>query len=129
MAIRGTYYGKNGSTYIVDGKEITTMAARKAKETANTGMRILTDTEVDNVINPDSESFDPIARPVHYCGGRKYEPRKVIEDWDLDFYLGNAVKYISRAGRKGPAIDDLQKAVQYLYFEIEKLQSKEKEDE
>ena len=38
---------------------------------------------------------DIISNPSHYTEGRKYEPRKVIEDWDLDFYLGNAVKYIS----------------------------------
>jgi hypothetical protein len=29
-----------------------------------------------------------------------YEAIKVIEAWDLDFNLGNAVKYISRAGKK-----------------------------
>ena len=53
---------------------------------------------------------DIIARPAHYIDGRKYEPRKVIRDWDLNFNLGNAVKYISRAGRKGSALEDLRKA-------------------
>lgn len=64
---------------------------------------------------------DIISNPSHYTEGRTYEPRKVIEDWDLDFYLGNALKYISRAGRKNDAIEDLQKAKQYIDFEIEKL--------
>lgn len=45
-------------------------------------------------------NYDVVAHPSHYCEGRRYEPRRVIEDWDLDFYLGNALKYISRAGRK-----------------------------
>lgn len=65
--------------------------------------------------------IDVVDAPDHYVGGRKYEPRKVIEDWDLDYYLGNAVKYISRAGRKNSTIEDLQKAQKYLDFEIEKL--------
>ena len=69
---------------------------------------------------------DVISNPDHYTKGRKYEPRKVIEDWDLDFYLGNALKYIARAGRKDNAVEDLEKAKQYLDFEIEKLNNTQK---
>lgn len=68
-----------------------------------------------------SSDFDAVSRPSHYMEGRKYEPRKVIADWGLNFNLGNAVKYISRAGRKGDKIEDLQKAIQYIEFEIEEL--------
>ena len=38
--------------------------------------------------------------PNHYRGDRQYEPIAVIEDWGLNYRLGNAVKYISRNGRK-----------------------------
>lgn len=62
-----------------------------------------------------------VSAPSHYCDGRKYEPRKVIHDWGLNFNLGSAVKYISRAGRKGDALEDLMKARQFLDFEIEEL--------
>lgn len=62
-----------------------------------------------------------VTGPSHYIEGRQYEPRKVIYDWGLNFNLGNAVKYISRAGRKGDAIEDLQKAKQYIDFEIEEI--------
>ena len=48
----------------------------------------------------NSESFDAVSHPAHYTADRKYEPRKVIADWGLNFNLGNAVKYVSRAGRK-----------------------------
>lgn len=65
--------------------------------------------------------FDVISHPSHYTEGRKYEPRKVIADWGLNFNLGNAVKYLSRAGRKGDKIEDLRKAIQYIEFEIEEL--------
>lgn len=66
------------------------------------------------------ESFDPISHPSHYAEGREYEPRKAIEDWGLDWYLGNVIKYIARAGRKGDILEDLKKARQCLDWEIEK---------
>ena len=61
-----------------------------------------------------SEDFDSVQNPAHYTDGRKYEPVKVIEDWGLDYHMGNALKYISRAGRKKSLIEDLQKAIFYL---------------
>lgn len=64
-------------------------------------------------------TFDPVNRPSHYTAGRKFETIEVIEDWELGFCLGNAVKYISRAGRKTNSIEDLKKAVWYLQRQIE----------
>lgn len=69
----------------------------------------------------EETSFDAVSHPSHCTVGRKYEPRKVIADWGLNFNLGNAVKYISRVGRKGDRIKDLQKAIQYIEFELEEL--------
>jgi hypothetical protein len=65
----------------------------------------------------------PVNNPSHYTEGRSYEPIDVIEDWDLGFHLGNALKYISRAGRKDPASyrQDLSKAVWYLEKEMDKV--------
>ena len=71
-----------------------------------------------------SKPIDLKTRPSHYkVGSGKHEPYKVIRDWGLNFNLGNAVKYISRAGAKAgeTAVDDLQKAIQYIKFEIEAL--------
>ena len=67
-------------------------------------------------------THDPINNPSHYAEGRQYEPIAVIEDWQLNYRLGNAVKYISRAGRKQNAIEDLRKAVWYIEREIESLE-------
>lgn len=67
----------------------------------------------------------PIDHPSHYAEGRKYEPIDVITDWELNFALGNTVKYISRAGRKGEPnklLEDLKKAQWYLSYEIERLE-------
>lgn len=69
------------------------------------------------------EGADVIERPAHYTyAGDAYETIKVIEAWGLGYHLGNAVKYISRAGRKDPAkyVEDLQKAVWYLRREIDR---------
>jgi hypothetical protein len=63
---------------------------------------------------------ETVNHPAHYGGAANlYEAIKVIEAWDLGFNLGNAVKYISRAGKKGDALEDLKKAAWYLQREIE----------
>ena len=75
------------------------------------------------------DDYNSVTRPSHYCEGRKYEPIKVIQDWQLDFCLGNTVKYISRAGRKTSTalsdiektIEDLEKAEFYLNYKIKEL--------
>ena len=69
---------------------------------------------------------DQVNHPAHYTQGKKIEPIEVIEDWDLNFCLGNVVKYISRAGRKDPSkeIEDLEKARFYLDRHIKTLRKK-----
>ena len=61
--------------------------------------------------------------PNHYRGDRQFEPIAVIEDWGLNYRLGNAVKYISRNGRKPgeDRVEGLRKAIWYLEREIEAL--------
>ena len=66
---------------------------------------------------------DNVNHPDHYNHG-KIEVIDFIEDQHLGFHLGNAVKYISRAGRKDPArtVEDLRKAAWYLNRQIERLE-------
>lgn len=60
-----------------------------------------------------------VNHPSHYGGEEDpYEAIKVIEAWGLGFNLGNTLKYISRAGKKGSLIEDLKKASWYLEREI-----------
>lgn len=73
----------------------------------------------------DNKVKDMVKHPKHYVEGRSFEPKDVIRDWGLNFNLGSALKYIARAGRKGDIVEDLEKAKEYLSFEIEAL-SKEK---
>jgi Protein of unknwon function (DUF3310) len=66
---------------------------------------------------------DSVNHPQHYGGDTTYEAIKVIEAWELDLHLGNAVKYICRAGKKTTGrIQDLQKAAWYLERKIEQIQ-------
>jgi len=71
----------------------------------------------DRIINLD--------RPQYYGGaGNTYEVFNVLEAWGLDedFYLGNVIKYIVRAGKKtSTKKEDLQKALVYLQRRIDKL--------
>ena len=68
---------------------------------------------------------EKVNHPKHYGGeDNPYEAIKVIDAWELDFCLGNAVKYISRAGKKDNIIQDLEKALFYLNREIENLKNK-----
>lgn len=64
---------------------------------------------------------DPIDRPAHYTYS-DIEPIDAIEAWELGFHLGNVVKYIARAGRKGSEIQDLKKARWYLDRAIKHLE-------
>lgn len=63
-----------------------------------------------------------VDHPSHYRKDTGFEAIDVIEAWQLNFNLGNTVKYISRNGLKDPDkyIEDLEKARWYLDREIKK---------
>jgi len=68
---------------------------------------------------------EQVNHPNHYGGElNPYEVIKVIDNWELGFSLGNTVKYISRAGKKGKdkELEDLRKALWYLQHHIETLE-------
>ena len=73
---------------------------------------------VQVLIYPHKE--ESVNHPNHYGGDTTYEVIKVIHAWELDFDLGNAVKYIARAGKKDPAkeLEDLEKAQWYIDSKI-----------
>ena len=67
-----------------------------------------------------------INHPDHYGGkDNTYEAIKIIEAYDLNFSLGNVIKYVLRAGKKSEnAIEDLEKAKWYVQRQIEFLEEK-----
>jgi hypothetical protein len=70
---------------------------------------------------------EKVYHPKHYGGeDNPYEAIKVIEAWELDFNLGNVVKYVSRAGKKDKdtKLQDLEKAMWYLQRAIDNFPQK-----
>jgi len=84
---------------------------------------------VSDKINGKEMPVEPrivnLERPRYYGGaGHTYEVFNVLEAWGLDedFYLGNVIKYLARAGKKTyTKKEDLQKALVYLQRRIDKL--------
>ena len=67
-------------------------------------------------MSPNTSNID---HPQHYNQG--IEPIDIIESWELNFSLGNAIKYILRAPYKNNELEDLEKAKWYLEREIKRL--------
>lgn len=86
------------------------------KTLKNTG-----DINLINVILEVMKMRDMVHHPAHYCYS-EYEPKDVIRAWELNFNLGSAVKYIARAGRKDDILQELNKAKQFIEFEIEAIE-------
>jgi hypothetical protein len=79
------------------------------------------------LIELEKIEMEAVNNPDHYKGkDNPYEVIKVIDAWNLGFSLGNAVKYIGRAGAKGDKVEDLQKAIWYIQHEIDGLLSNNK---
>lgn len=72
---------------------------------------------------------DVVNRPSHYTDG-SIEVIDYIQDKGLGFCLGNAVKYISRAGKKDPTkrVEDLKKCIWYCQKQIEIWENEEREE-
>nr|DAX99474.1 MAG TPA: nucleotide kinase [Caudoviricetes sp.] len=68
-----------------------------------------------------------INHPDHYNQG-DIEVIDVIEDWNLGFHLGNAIKYIARAEHKDNTRQDLEKAKWYLQRYIDNYLVEEREE-
>lgn len=71
---------------------------------------------IENIERLEKEQVN---HPSHYNQG--IEPIEVIESWDLNFNLGNVIKYTLRAPYKENMIQDLEKAKWYLEKELQRL--------
>jgi len=66
------------------------------------------------------EARDMVNSPQHYKG-KSFEVIDIINDYGLNFELGNAIKYILRADKKGNKKQDLEKALWYINYELSKF--------
>lgn len=84
--------------------------------------------EILSQTKTEIKEYDVVNCPSHYTDS-KIEVIDYIEDKKLGFCLGNAIKYISRAGKKkdngrniiDKEIEDLQKAIWYINRRIYEL--------
>jgi len=66
-----------------------------------------------------------VNHPDHYQGSGGMEVIDIIENYDLGFSLGNAIKYILRSNKKSNAKQDLEKAIWYIRREMNNLVEEE----
>lgn len=72
--------------------------------------------------NVSSKVSSTLSRPAHYGGeDNPFEAIKIIHHYNLNFNLGNIIKYTLRCGKKDDAIKELEKIKQYADFEIQRL--------
>lgn len=98
--------GKKAQVYVVRSK------IRKAAEAKP--LKVATTKKTEEPV-----AHDPVNHPAHYTTGG-IETIDFIEAKNLNYRLGNAVKYIARAAYKGNYAEDLKKAVWYIERELER---------
>lgn len=76
---------------------------------------------------------DNVYHPSHYCDGGietiKFIEAKLTFEQFIGYCHGNALKYLSRSGKKGDREEDNEKAIVYLQWENERLRKEKKAEE
>ena len=85
----------------------------------------ITNIKVDDLLIGDKLD-DIIKQPSHYVRNG-VEVDDVIDAFELNYRMGNVVKYVCRYKFKGNPLMDLKKAYEYLGREIAKLEALEDE--
>ena len=87
------------------------------------GLGIATSLESSEIEDTNPMS-DPIKSPDHYTQF-PIEPIIFIQRNRFEFWRGNVIKYVCRAGHKDDEIKDLRKAIRYIEMRINELEGKE----
>lgn len=72
-------------------------------------------------------THDAVNHPDHYCSSPS-GIECITVTRHMNFNIGNAVKYLWRAGLKGATLEDLKKAAWYINDEIARIEKQEKDD-
>ena len=98
---------------------VKTRTPRPTPKKWESGLTITSNRPIANpLITMEEPASDPVNHPAHYKVGG-IETIDFIEAKRLNYNMGNAVKYITRADHKGSRKQDLEKAIWYLKREIE----------
>ena len=95
--------------------------AKSKKELKNWNTVFMATTDKPLPVTMEEPKADPVNHPPHYKVGG-IETIDFIEAKQLNYNLGNVVKYITRADHKGNRKQDLEKAMWYLKREVEQTQ-------
>jgi hypothetical protein len=92
----------------------------------DTWYRLSIDGKRLNYVTHNIPCLPAVDHPLHYGGDVPHETYKCLRAWGLeaDALLRNAVKYLSRAGKKGSLLEDLKKARWYLDRRIEQEETR-----
>lgn len=92
-------------------------------EDIDKAIKLIGESEELDVAHDINKLIDSVNNPSHYTDG-KIEVIDYIEDKKLGFCLGNAIKYISRAGKKDKdkEAEDINKAIWYLNRYLKQLE-------
>lgn len=82
------------------------------------------DAFVDELLGRSDCNEDDVHSPPHYTRNRTIQPWDVAADWDLNYFEGNVLKYLSRYKRKGRPVEDLKKCREYLDYMIAREEAK-----
>ena len=111
---------------VIDGKikpKISNNAGRNYKEEGRARARAEAQVKIADVLPDISE--EKAITPKYYKSKSGIEAIDYIEAFNLNFNLGNVIKYATRAGKKTEnALEDLQKARWYLEREMERISVK-----
>jgi hypothetical protein len=106
-------------------KDILKMTAKERLEMDERGQMDTDDPYGARKVMKQILDREMVNHPDHYQGSGGMEVIDIIENYDLGFSLGNAIKYILRSNNKGSAKQDLKKAIWYINREISNLVEEE----
>jgi len=93
----------------------------KTTSPSDNDTRDMPDVEDLKAVYEKTHKINIVDHPAHYNTG-KYETIDIIEDWDLGFHCGNAIKYIARHKHKQDPRQDIGKAIWYLQRYLERFE-------
>ena len=106
-------------------KDILKMTAKERLEMDERGQMDIDDPYGARKVAKQITEREMVNHPDHYQGSGGMEVIDIIENYDLGFSLGNAIKYILRSNKKGSAKQDLKKAIWYINREMSNLVEEE----
>jgi len=115
------------SSSTINSKELSPEDVQERIKTYNPyNVKDLKYIDLTDEVHDFRKNIPPFTDRPEYYGGKDstYEVFSVLEAWklDKDFYLGNVLKYLARAGKKSfNKKEDLEKALVYSQRRIDTL--------